>query len=164
MVSQREVLQPPQGGHLQENEKQDPWGLRDISSSGFIVRLKLICQSLFSQQKWDLIRVFKWVENEVMQKHFEGVVTNKKFVINKYLKHIEDVKSALPSERLLIYNVGSGWDPLCQFLDVARPLNIPFPHLNKRSEFPEMIKKIHVEIVFQVLQKPHGYLDFLINL
>lgn len=108
---------------------------------GMFVRLKLFSQSLFSQHKRDLIRVFTWVEYIIMQNHFEGRIMDKKYVIDKYLQHIEEVKSALPSTRLLIYNIQSGWEPLCKFLDTKIPVNMPFPHLNKRNEFSQLIRQ-----------------------
>ena len=42
--------------------------------------------------------------------------------------------SAIPPERLLVYNVKEGWEPLCRFLNVPVPEG-PFPHLNDREEF-----------------------------
>lgn len=56
-----------------------------------------------------------------------------------YEKHYEHVRSLVPSERLLEYNVKEGWDPLCKFLEVPHP-GIEFPRgndavtLNKRFE------------------------------
>lgn len=43
--------------------------------------------------------------------------------------HNEDVKSNVPREKLLIFNVKMGWRPLCEFLDVPIPEQ-PFPNLS----------------------------------
>lgn len=40
----------------------------------------------------------------------------------------------VPADKLLVYEVSEGWDPLCKFLEVAVP-NKPFPHKNKRGGF-----------------------------
>ncbi|XP_001630566.2 uncharacterized protein LOC5510065 [Nematostella vectensis] len=58
-----------------------------------------------------------------------------------YTRHIEEVKAIVPADRLLVFNVKEGWEPLCAFLGHEAP-SIPFPHRNKKSEFiPDMINK-----------------------
>ncbi len=52
--------------------------------------------------------------------------------------HNEAVKAEIPSDRLLVYEVKSGWQPLCQFLDVAAPSD-PFPRTNNRGEFWDLV-------------------------
>ena len=42
--------------------------------------------------------------------------------------------ATVPPERLLVYRVSEGWDPLCRFLGVPVP-NTPFPSENSREEF-----------------------------
>lgn len=42
--------------------------------------------------------------------------------------HTEKVKSVVPGEKLLVFNVEEGWDPLCRFLGVNVP-DLPFPRL-----------------------------------
>ena len=37
-------------------------------------------------------------------------------------------------QRLLVWNVKEGWEPLCQALNLSVP-DMPFPHANKREEF-----------------------------
>ena len=36
-------------------------------------------------------------------------------------------------QRLLVWDVEQGWEPLCQALDLPVP-DLPFPHANKRAE------------------------------
>jgi hypothetical protein len=54
-----------------------------------------------------------------------------------YNQHIEEVKAAVPPERLLIFTANQGWGPLCRFLAVAVP-NGPFPNVNDRAEFQKI--------------------------
>lgn len=42
----------------------------------------------------------------------------------------EYVKSTVPSEKLLIFNVKQGWEPLCNFLGDTPIPEEPFPHIN----------------------------------
>jgi hypothetical protein len=50
------------------------------------------------------------------------------------LAYNESVKSAVPSERLLVWNVSEGWEPLCEFLELPVP-DVPLPHANDRETF-----------------------------
>ena len=42
----------------------------------------------------------------------------------------------MPKGRLLEWRVEDGWDPLCEFLGVERP--VVFPRVNENSEFVKM--------------------------
>ena len=48
--------------------------------------------------------------------------------------HNDAVKAAIPADRLLVYQVKEGWEPLCVFLGVPVP-DAPFPRTNDRAEF-----------------------------
>lgn len=47
-----------------------------------------------------------------------------------YRDHNAGVRAAVPADRLLSYELGSGWEPLCKFLDKDVP-SVPFPHRNE---------------------------------
>lgn len=49
-----------------------------------------------------------------------------------------EVQETVPPERLLVWSVGDGWEPLCNFLDVPVP-DTPFPHLNDSKVYSERI-------------------------
>lgn len=49
-----------------------------------------------------------------------------------------EVQETIPAERLLVWSVGDGWEPLCEFLEVPVP-DTPFPHLNDSKVFAERI-------------------------
>lgn len=51
-----------------------------------------------------------------------------------YDAHNRDVAAAVPPERLLVFEAGAGWEPLCAFLGRLVPSE-PFPHVNTRSSF-----------------------------
>jgi hypothetical protein len=53
-----------------------------------------------------------------------------------FKKHIDDVRSAIAPDRLLVFDLRDGWDPLCEFLGTAKP-DIPFPKTNSSKEFTE---------------------------
>ncbi len=45
-----------------------------------------------------------------------------------------DVRASAPADRLLIWNTGDGWDPICEALGLPVP-DEPFPHTNTTAEF-----------------------------
>jgi hypothetical protein len=47
----------------------------------------------------------------------------------------------VPADRLLVYEVREGWEPLCAFLGVPIPEGQPFPHLNDAAEFRARIRR-----------------------
>ena len=54
--------------------------------------------------------------------------------ISVYEEHNADVILRTSAERLLVYEVGAGWGPLCEFLGVPVP-DAPFPSSNSTEEF-----------------------------
>ena len=50
--------------------------------------------------------------------------------------HNAAVQAAIPPERLLIWKVSDGWEPLCRALDKPVP-DKTFPHINTRQQFHE---------------------------
>jgi len=59
--------------------------------------------------------------------------------IRAFQRHNTEVRMRIPAHRLLVYEVGQGWAPLCKFLRVPIP-ETPFPHSNLRKEFPEVVE------------------------
>ena len=51
----------------------------------------------------------------------------------RYRIHNDRVKSIVPANKLLVYNVKQGWKPLCDFLKCKVP-TIAFPHENIKAE------------------------------
>lgn len=51
-----------------------------------------------------------------------------------FLAHIERVKAGVPPERLLIWEVEEGWQPICKALNLPVP-DETFPHTNTTEEF-----------------------------
>jgi len=55
-----------------------------------------------------------------------------------YYEHYDEIRAVTPPERLLEYELGSGWEPLCKFLGKPIP-NEPFPHINEKAALKEWI-------------------------
>jgi hypothetical protein len=54
--------------------------------------------------------------------------------IAAFHRQLVEVRAAVPRERLLVFTVGDGWAPLCDFLGVPVP-STPFPRLNDGGDF-----------------------------
>lgn len=67
--------------------------------------------------------------------------SDKELCIQKYNDWIESVKQNVPKDKLLVYNVKQGWEPLCKFLDIEIP-NESFPHANERKVMRKAIDSI----------------------
>jgi len=60
-------------------------------------------------------------------------------LIKAFIAHNQAVKATIPANRLLVYQVKDGWEPLCAFLGTPVP-NEVFPRTNDRLEFWERVK------------------------
>jgi hypothetical protein len=65
---------------------------------------------------------------------FDRQMTDKAKLIAVYKQHNEDVRRTIAPERLLVYDVAQGWEPLCRFLGVEVPSE-PMPKVNSTDEF-----------------------------
>lgn len=54
--------------------------------------------------------------------------------IAAFHRQLADVRAAVPQKRLLVFAIGTGWAPLCDFLNVSVP-ETPFPRLNDGEDF-----------------------------
>ncbi len=59
-------------------------------------------------------------------------------MMDAYERHNAAVRQAIPSARLLEWEPGDGWDPICDRLGVDVP-NEPFPVTNTTDEFRAMV-------------------------
>jgi len=69
---------------------------------------------------------------------FGDHIHDRAYMTDYFRRHTEAVKAAIPPERLLVYEVSQGWEPLCAFLGVPVP-DAPFPSMNSREEFKARI-------------------------
>lgn len=65
---------------------------------------------------------------------FDGRIDDRDHVIATYERNIAEVKATFGPDRLLVLDLGSGWEPLCAFLGVAVP-DTPYPRGNEPDAF-----------------------------
>jgi hypothetical protein len=81
---------------------------------------------------------FQMISALIWQGTFHGKFEDKAYAIEMFDKHIAEVKSKVPPERLVVHEVKEGWKPLAQMLGVPEP-QTEFPRLNDKVAFREMV-------------------------
>ena len=71
---------------------------------------------------------------ESVTRDFGEHIHDRAFMTDYFRRHTAEVTAAIPKERLLVYEVGQGWEPLCAFLGVPVPAT-EFPRQNSREDF-----------------------------
>jgi len=88
-----------------------------------------------------------WLVNN--KEHFRTYRANAKAT---YLAHNEMVKRVTPSERLLVFDLADGWEPLCKHLGKPVP-DVPFPRVNETTALQEKIQMYIAESFRRSLTK-----------
>jgi sulfotransferase family protein len=70
---------------------------------------------------------------------FGGRFSDKDHALRVFTEHNEAVMREVDSDRLLVFEVNQGWEPLCDFLGVPVPA-VPFPRSNDRAQFATMVE------------------------
>jgi hypothetical protein len=78
-------------------------------------------------------KMFDMTEKLIWQRSLGGTMDDRAKAIARYNANTEDVIAAVPPERLLVFSVDQGWEPLCRFLGVSAP-DGEFPNVNDRPE------------------------------
>lgn len=78
---------------------------------------------------------------KVVYRDFAGGIHDREFMIDLFERHSEEIRRAIPKDRLLIYEVKQGWAPLCDFLGLPVP-DMPFPRVNTREETKQIIESM----------------------
>ena len=107
---------------------------------------KLTQRSRFSS----LLRVFtperikrttRMVNEMIWEDTFSNNFEDRGYAIEVFERHNESVKRRVPEDKLLVYEVKEGWEPLCDFLGIEVP-DTQFPHLNDTDAFQARIRRV----------------------
>jgi hypothetical protein len=58
----------------------------------------------------------------------------------------EQVQATVPADRLLVWDVTQGWEPLCEFLELPVP-DAPFPNVNDKEEFVDRVVLAAIDVL-----------------
>jgi hypothetical protein len=68
---------------------------------------------------------------------FSGRLTDRAHCQAVFARHNQAVQEAISPDRLLVFDVKEGWEPLCAFLGVSVPGDEPFPRVNDTAAFQD---------------------------
>jgi hypothetical protein len=108
----------------------------DVIAKGFFHPRNKIIATLnpkFTGRIYAPIRI--WMREEFHAASGKTCMANAK---ETYYKHYAYVRTLVSKERLLEYELGSGWDPLCSFLGKEAP-DVPFPRVNESAIMQEKV-------------------------
>jgi len=88
-----------------------------------------------------VMKVMDFAKVAIIHDHFQDRFADKEYMENVFNDHNEEVKNYVPADKLLVYDVREGWEPLCKFLDVEVP-GEPLPHTNKKEDFQAMVAEL----------------------
>ncbi len=87
-------------------------------------------------------RHFLELTDAIIERELGGVEHDS--AIATFDRHNQIVQAEVPADKLLVFEVAQGWEPLCEFLELPVPAE-PFPHLNEgvstiRDKFREFAR------------------------
>jgi hypothetical protein len=77
---------------------------------------------------------FAMTRKLVLEQALDGHPEDRAHAIRCYEEHNDAVRREVPADRLVLYEVGAGWAPLCDALDLPIPEG-PYPKTNSTKEF-----------------------------
>ena len=73
----------------------------------------------------------------IYSRTFDGRLSDRAYCEAVFARHVQAVRETIAPDRLLVFDVKEGWEPLCAFLGVPVPKGESFPHVNDSAEFHE---------------------------
>lgn len=74
----------------------------------------------------------------IVEKAFGDHADDRAQMIAAYEAHVAAVIATVPKDRLLVHNLGDGWEPLCAHLGVPVPAE-PYPSRNTTAELQQRV-------------------------
>lgn len=82
---------------------------------------------------------------EMIQKtiwnRMDNRMQDREYMVDFFNTRSAEIIASIPAEKLLVYQVSDGWEPLCEFLNVPLP-DMEFPRINSRNETREMLARL----------------------
>ena len=104
-------------------------------------------ESWWASVEKTLLPVFRESKDEaslgvalIAKQVFGGRPGDRAHAIATYEANLAAVKAEVPASRLLVHNLGDGWEPLCAHLGVPVP-DQPYPSRNSAEDFSKLPKQ-----------------------
>ncbi|GAC1631392.1 MAG: hypothetical protein NVS4B11_31660 [Ktedonobacteraceae bacterium] len=122
--------------------------VREDTSSPFASMVSSIMQNFIPKRVRQTVHMINTI---IWEGTFAGKFEDVHYAKTIFTQHNEEVKQRVPPEKLLVYDVKEGWEPLCAFLGVAVPRDKPFPRLNERSSFAGRRRRRQQELGIRIV-------------
>ncbi|WP_084433838.1 sulfotransferase family protein [Kibdelosporangium aridum] len=86
-------------------------------------------------------RLRRVVNTMVWDGLFDGRFADKDYAIEVYHNRNQEIVNTVHPDKLLVFDVKQGWEPLCAFLGVDVPAE-DFPHANDTENMQQVIKRV----------------------
>lgn len=96
-------------------------------------------ESWWTSYEATLLKYFQTTEDHdsvgfrIFEKAFGERAADRDHILGVYRDHIAEVIATVPEDRLLVFKLGDGWEPLCEHLGVPVP-DQPYPFRNTTAE------------------------------
>lgn len=110
-----------------ESMRTTIYQLRKVTNGPLPVRAAFSLAGTFVPGVTGVVRL---ADRLVWEDIFAGRFEDRDYAMEVFEANNEEVRRRVPPERLLVFDVREGWEPLCKFLGVDAP-DRPFPCLNE---------------------------------
>lgn len=86
----------------------------------------------------------QFIDDLIWRATFDGRFRERDNALRVFNEHNQAVQATIPADRLLVFDVKQGWEPLCRFLGLPVPAGEPFPHLSDTSSAQKEIREYRV--------------------
>ena len=113
----------------------DGW-YRSCSNTIFAVRQAALAGELPEETERPAPPPVLWeiVDKVIWEGDFQGRFQDRDWMEQMYADRIETIRREVPSDRLTVWEIGDGWQPLADMLGVEAP-DEPFPRLHDTDDF-----------------------------
>ncbi|KAI7882023.1 hypothetical protein K492DRAFT_145421 [Lichtheimia hyalospora FSU 10163] len=136
----RLMVQYPDAKFILTIRDADSW-YKSVKNTIWRVQHKTQAKDAPADLPEDIKNQFEMIRTIVLDGAFDDLdrFLDEERIKGLYNAHNEWVKKNIPSDRLLIMELGEGWERMCKFLDKPVPSE-PYPRVNSTDSFKQMIE------------------------
>jgi len=118
---------------------RDPGAWYESASNTIFARMEDFAHALVDEEARSITparRTHKMMVNAIIREQTFGGDFSRGHAVRIFNEHNAEVRRTVPPDKLLVYESGQGWEPLCAFLGRDVPA-VPYPSVNSTARFNE---------------------------